>query len=63
LFDIPKLRSRKGKAFENLRIWNRIHVYSLYMVTLVKNDPLFNNIRNEPEFQQIANYIEAKYQA
>ena len=25
--------------------------------------PAFNNIRNEPEFQQIAKDIEAKYQA
>jgi hypothetical protein len=29
----------------------------------IKNDPLFNSIRNEPEFQQIAGEIEAKYQA
>jgi hypothetical protein len=29
----------------------------------IKTDPLFNSIRNEPEFQQIAKDIEAKYQA
>jgi molybdopterin converting factor small subunit len=28
-----------------------------------ENDPLFNNIRNEPEFQQIVREVEAKYQA
>ena len=28
-----------------------------------KDDPLFNSIRNEPEFQQIVKDIEAKYQA
>ena len=33
------------------------------MSTLIKTDPLFNSIRNEPEFQQIAKDIEAKYQA
>jgi hypothetical protein len=26
-------------------------------------DPLFNSIRNEPEFQQISRDMEAKYQA
>ena len=30
---------------------------------LIKNDPLFNSIRNEPEFQQIVRDVEAKYQA
>jgi molybdopterin converting factor small subunit len=30
---------------------------------LIKSDPLFNNIRNEPEFQQIVKDLEAKYQA
>ena len=29
----------------------------------MKTDPLFNSIRNEPEFKQIASDIEAKYQA
>jgi hypothetical protein len=29
----------------------------------MKTDPLFNSIRNEPEFQQIVRYVEAKYQA
>jgi hypothetical protein len=33
------------------------------MVNLIKNDPLFDKIRNELEFQQIVRYIEAKYQA
>ena len=31
--------------------------------TLVKTDPLFDSIRGEPEFQQIARDVEAKYQA
>jgi molybdopterin converting factor small subunit len=33
------------------------------MSMLMKTDPLFNSIRNEPEFKQIASDIEAKYQA
>jgi molybdopterin converting factor small subunit len=29
----------------------------------IKNDPLFDNTRDEPEFQQIVRDVEAKYQA
>jgi hypothetical protein len=32
------------------------------MSMLMKTDPLLNSIRNEPEFQQIARDVEAKYQ-
>jgi TolB-like protein/Tfp pilus assembly protein PilF len=53
----------KDKAFKNLRILNQIQRVPLWMVTCMKKDPLFNSIRNEPEFQQIAKDIEAKYQA
>jgi len=35
----------------------------LWIVMLIKTDPLFNSIRNEPEFQQIVKDIESKYQA
>jgi molybdopterin converting factor small subunit len=30
---------------------------------MIKNDPLFNSIRSEPEFQQIVRDVEVKYQA
>ena len=30
---------------------------------LIKNDPLFNSIRNEPEFQKIVGELESKDQA
>jgi TolB-like protein len=53
----------KNKAYKNLRIFNQIKRTSLWMVMLIKTDPLFVTIRNEPEFQQIATDIEAKYQA
>ncbi len=29
----------------------------------IKNDPIFDNIRDEPEFQQIVRDFEVKYQA
>jgi hypothetical protein len=53
----------KDKAYENLRIFNKKKMMGLPMVTWIKTDPLFNNIRNEPEFQQIVKDVEAKYQA
>ena len=33
------------------------------MVYFIKNDPLFDSIRDEPEFQQIVRDVDAKYQA
>jgi len=33
------------------------------MISLNKINPLFESIRNEPEFQQIVRDVEAKYQA
>jgi hypothetical protein len=35
----------------------------LWMIANMKNDPLFDKIRGEPEFQQIVKDVEAKYQA
>jgi len=56
-------RNEKEKAYENLRIFNKKPIMSSWMVSLIKTDPLFGSIRNEPEFQQIIRVIEAKYQA
>jgi hypothetical protein len=53
----------KKKAYENLRVWAKIPVCQFWWLTLLKNDPLFESIRNEPEFQQIVREVEAKYQA
>jgi len=63
LAGVYAFRGEKGKAFDNLRIVDQIQRIPLWMSMLIKTDPLFNNIRNEPEFQQIAKDIEAKYQA
>jgi hypothetical protein len=35
----------------------------LWRATRIKDIPLFDSIREEPEFQQIVKDIEAKYQA
>jgi len=53
----------KDKAYENLRLVNQRPRMPLWMLTLIKNDPLFDSIRGEPEFQQIVKDVEAKYQA
>jgi TolB-like protein/Tfp pilus assembly protein PilF len=53
----------KEKAYEDLKIFKKRKEIRLWMVILMKNDPLFDSIRNETEFQKIVRDIEAKYQA
>jgi TolB-like protein/AraC-like DNA-binding protein/Tfp pilus assembly protein PilF len=54
-------RGEKGEAYENLRNLNQIKVAPLWLVTFIKHDPLFDSIKDDPEFQQIVIDIEAKY--
>jgi hypothetical protein len=51
------------KAFENLKIFNQKERMPNWMTSLINNDPLFDSIRDEPEFQQIVREVEDKYQA
>ena len=53
----------KEKAYENLRLFNEVQRNALYYITTIKNDPMFDSIRDEPEFQQIVWDMEARYQA
>jgi len=53
----------KDKAYKNLRIFDQQKRFPKWIYVHIKNDPLFNNIRNEPEFQQIVRDVETKYQA
>ena len=47
-----------------LRIFDRFPIFPISLVDDIKRyNPLFNSIRNEPEFQQIVRDVEAKYQA
>ena len=50
----------KDKAFENLRLVNQRQRMPLWMIKDINNDPLFDNIRDEPEFQQIVKDVESK---
>ena len=63
LAGVYAFRGETDKAYENLRIFNQKKVMPLWMPWLIKTDPLFDRIRNEPEFQQIVRDVEAKYQA
>jgi TolB-like protein/AraC-like DNA-binding protein/Tfp pilus assembly protein PilF len=65
-YDIAALYAflgEKEKAYENLRIVNKIHICPLWLFSRIRSDPFFNSIRNEPEFQKIVNDLEAKYRA
>jgi len=53
----------KDKAYDNLRLMNQHERMAKWMIKDLNNDPLFDSIRNEPEFQQIVRDVEAKYQA
>ena len=53
----------KIKAYENLKNFNKKQRMPIWFLDYVKTDPLFESIRNEPAFQQIARDVEAKYQA
>jgi tetratricopeptide (TPR) repeat protein len=57
------VRGEKDKAYKNLRIFNQKSRMASWAVTHFKYDPLFESIRDEPEFQQILLGVEAKYQA
>ncbi len=63
LAGVYALKGEKDKAYENLRTFNQIERAPYLLNALMKRDPLFNSIRDEPEFQQIVRDVEAKYQA
>jgi TolB-like protein/Tfp pilus assembly protein PilF len=63
LAGICAFMGEKNKAYENLRLLNQIKVFPRMWLTLIKIDPLLDNLRNEPEFQKIVSELEAKYQA
>jgi TolB-like protein/AraC-like DNA-binding protein len=53
----------RDKAFENLRLFNQSQRFPFFEIKDLKNDPLFESIRDEPEFQQILRDVESKCQA
>jgi hypothetical protein len=51
------------KAYENLNQVNNRQGLPLWMVNVMSNDPMFDNLREEPQFQQILHDVESKTQA
>ncbi len=51
----------KVKAYRYLDESDKKNTYPLWWITLIKNDPMFNNIRNEERFQKIQRNMESKY--
>ncbi|MBN1791460.1 MAG: helix-turn-helix domain-containing protein [Bacteroidales bacterium] len=66
-YDLAGVYAYQGeisKAYENLKIFNQHSGnYLLWIIRYIKHDPLFNGIRNEPEFQKIVMEMEARYTA
>jgi len=52
-----------GKAYKYLEEVNKKSDSSLWWILMMKDDPLFQSIRNETEFQNIVKNMEAKYKA
>jgi hypothetical protein len=63
LAGINAFLGNKEKAYEYLAHVNQRTRMPRYMVKDIKNDPLFNSIRDESEFQQIVKDVEVKYQS
>ena len=63
LAGIYAFRGKRDKAIENLRKFNQGKWMSFFIFRFIKKDPLFDSIRNDPEFLEIVRDIETKYQA
>jgi len=64
LAEVYAYMGEKDKAYENLRMFvEKVQAHDRISIIRIKNDPLFDSIRDEPEFQHINRYIEAKCQA
>lgn len=53
----------KDEAYKNLDILKKRKSFAHWWVVFLKNDPLFDNIRNDSRFQEIVGEIESKYLA
>jgi hypothetical protein len=51
----------RSNAYMYLAKFNSVQSIPLFMVTRFKDDPMFESIRNEPEFKSIFKDIETKY--
>ena len=63
LAGVYAMLGEREKAFENLRIFDQKQIMHLWNVNLMKEDPLVDSLRDEPEFQKILKNCEKKYLA
>ena len=63
LASVYAFRGEKDRAYENLRKFNEMERIPLWWLQLLKDNPMFDSLRHEPEFQQIVRDLETKYQA
>ena len=54
-------KGEKRNAIENLKMLKNRQTNNLWLVTCLKNIPFLDNIRDEPEFEDILKDAEAKY--
>jgi tetratricopeptide (TPR) repeat protein len=60
---IYSFRGDKDNALKYLKLFSQNKNCELWMLTHVRNDPMFNKIKNEGEFRQIVSEMESNYQA
>ena len=60
---IYAFQGEKAKAYENLRLLNQRQRMPQWQVSNIKDDPMFDSLRHEPEFKKIVRDVEAKYLA
>jgi TolB-like protein/AraC-like DNA-binding protein/lipopolysaccharide biosynthesis regulator YciM len=60
---IHAFRGEEDQAYEYLRLLNQLPGMPISHSMYLKNVPLFDSIRDKPEFKQIFMELEAKYQA
>ncbi len=53
----------KEKAYQNLNEFSKLNFFPKWWITLIKYDPLFDNIKSEERFKKILENMEAKYLA
>jgi len=61
LAGVYAIQGEKEKAYIWLNRFNKMDKIPFWFVQLIKIDPLFNSIRDEPEFQEIVADMQAKY--
>jgi len=64
LASVYAFRAEKEKAYEHLNLFlNNMKWKQMWVTILIKNDPLFDQLRPEPRFQEILKKVVSDYQA